>query len=294
MTRDVTAVTPDTPARRVVELLLGRLFKAVPVVDHEQRVIGIITNGDLLRQAGMPVRLAVGERLEADDLRQFLDQISQQQTAGDIMTAPVVTAREDEYLAHVVHRMLERGLKRLPVVDASGRLAGMVSRLDILRAVAGNGGGQQEHTAAPHPGRTLGEVMSRDIPAVHVNDDLADVLQAVLRSDLKRVIVLDEQDMPLGIITDSDLVSRVSPVIRRSVLQALAARILGTDIRRGQATARDLMSEHVLSAPADMTLVDGISLMLHDGRKQLVVVDAQGRPLGIVDRQMLLAASAGF
>jgi len=294
MTPSVTTVTPDTPARQVVELLLGKLFKALPVVDAERRVIGIVTNSDLLRHAGMPVSLGVGARLEADDLRQFLEQISQRRTAGDIMTAPVVTVREDESVAHAVQKLLAHGLKRLPVVDTGGRLVGMVSRVDILRAVAGNGGGQQEQGLAPRPGRTLGEIMSRSVPVVHVNDDLADVLQAILRTDLKRVIVLDEQELPLGIITDGDLVARVSPAARRSVLQALAARLLGADVRRGQATARDLMSEHVLTAPADLPLVDAVALMLQHGRKQLVVVDERGRPIGIADRQMLLAASAGL
>jgi CBS domain-containing protein len=293
MTRSVTTVTPDTPARQVVELLLGKLFKAVPVIDQQRHVVGIITDSDLLRQAGMPARLAVGERLEASDLRQFLDQISQEKIARQIMTSPVVTAREDDDLAHVVQTLFEHQLKRMPVVDANDQLVGMVSRLDILRAVAGNGVGQEERTPVPYPGRTIGEVMSRSIPAIHANDDLADVIQAMLKADIKRVIVLDEQEKPIGIITDGDLVARVSPTIRRGVLQSLAARILGTDIRRGQATARELMSESVLSAPPDTTLVDAISLMLQEGRKRLVVVDDQGHALGIVDRQMLLAASVG-
>lgn len=291
MTREVVTVTPETSVRQVVELLLGKLFKAVPVVDEEQRVVGIITNGDLLRQAGMPVRLAVGERLEAEELHQFLERISQEKVAHQIMTSPVLTVREDEELGHVVQKLMEQGLKRLPVVDADGRLVGVVSRLDILRAVAGNGAGQQERTPTPKPGRTIGEVMSRNIPIVHVNDDLTDVLQTMLKADIKRVIVLDEQEKPIGIITDGDVVARVSPVVRRGVLQSLAARILGTDLRRGQATARELMSESVLSATADTTLVDAISLMLQAGRKRLVVVDEQGYPTGIVDRQMLLAAS---
>lgn len=293
MTRQITTVTRETPARQVVELLLGKLFKAVPVVDEQNHVIGMITDGDLLRNAGMPARLAIGERLEAEDLRQFLASVSQEKTAQDVMTSPVVTAREDEALGYVVQQLLDKGLKRMPVVDAEGRLAGMVSRLDILRATAGNGGGQQEQSPAPHPGQTIGELMTAEVPVVHVNDDLADVLQHILRADTKRVIVLDEQERPAGIITDGDLVARVSPVMRRNVLQALAARMMGTDVKRGEVTAGELMSEHVLTAPPATSLVEAINLMLHEGRKRLVVVDEQGRPLGIVDRQTLMAASLG-
>jgi CBS domain-containing protein len=133
--------------------------------------------------------------------------------------------------------------------------------------------------------------MSPGVPTVHVNDDLADVLQQMLQADIRRVVVLDEQEKPIGIITDGDLVARVSPALRRNILQSLAARVMGTDVRRGQAAAHELMSENVLSAPPDTTVVEAINLMLREGRKQLVVVNDEGLPIGIVDRQTLLAAT---
>ncbi len=293
MTQQVTTVTPDTPVIQVIELLLGKLFKAVPVVDSNNRVVGIISDGDLLRKAGMPARLAVGERLEAQDLKEFLARVSREKTAEAIMTSPVVTVREDEPLGHVVQRMLDHGLKRMPVVDAWGKLVGMVSRLDILRAAADNITRQPEQAPTPRAGHTIGELMSPNVPTVHVNDDLVDVLHRILQADIKRVIVLDEQDRPVGIITDGDLVARVNPTIRRNVLQALTARVMGTDIQRGNETARDLMSQQVLSAPPETTVAEAISLMLREGRKRLVVVDTAQHPIGIVDRQTLMAASLG-
>jgi CBS-domain-containing membrane protein len=293
MTRDVTAITPETPAIEVVELLLGKLFKAVPVIDQDRQVVGIITDGDLLRKAGMPVRLAVEERLDPADLREILARVSREKTAGQIMTHPARTVQADEALGHVVQTMLTQGLKRLPVVDEQGRLVGMVSRLDILRAAAGDGAGQQERAPSPQPGRTIGELMSRNVPTVRVNDDLVDVLERIITAAIKRVVVLDEQDRAAGIITDGDLVSRVSPALRPNVLQALVARALGAGLKRGYVTARELMSERVLSAPAETPVVEAINLMLRQGRKRLVVVDQAGLPIGIVDRQTLLAACLG-
>ncbi len=290
MTRSVTHVHLDTPAREVVMLLLGQLFRALPVVNDEDRVVGIITEGDLLRNAGLPTHLSIGARLEAEDLQAFLAQVSQDKTARQIMSSPAKVARDDESLGHVVQRMLDDQLKRLPVVDDNGRLLGMISRIDVLRAVVGADDGRPEPALPPVAGRTLGEIMSTRLPAVNIHDDLADVLQQMLQTDLRRVIVLDEHGKPAGVITDSDLVARVGAPLRRTVLQALVARVLG-GISRGQATAIDLMSEHVLSAPAEMTVVEAINLMLSAGRKRLVVVDAAGRAVGLVDRQMLLAAT---
>ncbi len=293
MTRQVTAVTPDAPALEVTELLLGKLFKAVPVVDAQRRVVGIVTETDLLEKAGMPARLAVAGRLAEDDLRAFLSQIRREKTAQDIMTAPVVTARADEALGHVVQRMLERGLRRLPVTDADGKLVGMISRVDVLRAAAGAKPSEAEEAIAPRAGHTLGEVMIPQVPTVRATDDLVDVLQQMLQGRFTYVVVLDDEGRPVGVITEGDLVARVAPPVRGGVLQALARRVLGREVPRGDVCARDIMSEHALTAPPDMTVADGIALMLREGRKRIVVTDADGRPLGLVDRQALLAASFG-
>ncbi len=294
MTRDVIAVGPSTPAVQVVELLLGKLFKAVPVVDDQQHVVGIITEEDLLRKAGMPARLSVAGRLDAAMLRDFLSQIAQEQTAEQIMSSPACTVHDDDALGHVVQQMLERDFLRFPVVNAQNKLVGMVSRLDILHAIAGSSGPHEPELAtAPYPGQTLGEVMARHIPVAHVDDDLVDVLETMLNANVTYLIVLDEQERAVGVITESDLVARVAPPIRQGILQALVARMTGRDLRRGDVLARDIMSEHALTAPLEMTIPDAIALMVREGRKRIVVVDQEGRPVGLVDRQTLLAASLG-
>ncbi len=293
MTRDLTTVMPDTPAVRVSELLLGKLFKAVPVVDEKRHVVGIITEDDLLERAGMPARLTVAGRLERDDLREFFAQVSQDKTARDIMTSPVHTVRATDALGHVAQQMVEQNRTRFPVVDAEDRLVGMVSRLDMLRAVAGGGTGEQEQAPAPQSGQTLGEIMTPGLPAVHINDDLIDVLQQMLKGNIRYVVVLDEEQRAAGVITEGDLVARVAPVVRRSMLRAIANRVMGTGLMRGYALARDIMSEHVLTASQDTSISDAIALMLREGRKRIVVVDENECPVGIVDRQTLLAASMG-
>ena len=210
------------------------------------------------------------------------------------MSRPVVTAREDESLGHVTHRLVTKDLTRLPVVDADGRLAGMISRLDVLRSVVGRRGEPAEQEPPPRAGKTVGEIMSPNVPTVHVNDALAEVLRQILSASIRRVIVLDEQDRPIGVITDGDVVARVGSEARGSILQALAARVVGAELRPDDVSARELMSQNVLAAPAETSIIDAIDLLLREGRKRLVVVGDDGRPIGMVDRQMLLAASLGM
>jgi len=135
--------------------------------------------------------------------------------------------------------------------------------------------------------------MSPNVPTVHVNASLPDILDQMLKADIKRIVVLDEQERAVGIITDGDLVARVGPAERPNVLQALGARVRGKNLEPGSITARDLMSQRVLSAPRETMMTEAITLMLREGRKRLVVVDERGYPIGIVDRQTLMAASLG-
>jgi CBS-domain-containing membrane protein len=281
------------PREELLDLLARVAYEARTVVLRSGRTSDYYLDCRRVTLDALGARLSGGLRLQAEDLRDFMAQISHEKTVQQVMTQPVCTVRADESLGHAVQKMLERGLRRLPVVDAGRRLVGMISRLDALRAV-GNGGEHPEQQTILQSGQTLAEVMHPQMPAVHVNDDLVDVLQQMLGAGSNYVVVLDEREQAIGIITDGDMVARVSPVMRRNVLQAIAARVTGTDVRRGAATAREIMSEQVLSAPGQMTVLEGISLMLREGRKRIVIVDEQGRAIGIVDRQTLMMASLGY
>ena len=120
MSRDVVTVRPDTPLTEVVELLIRRRVKAMPVLDAG-RVAGIITGGDLLQRAGMGLRLSLQRSLPPAELAEQLQALAaQQKTAADIMSAPAVTVREGARVAEATQLMKRHGVKRLPVVNAAG------------------------------------------------------------------------------------------------------------------------------------------------------------------------------
>jgi CBS domain-containing protein len=141
MTTDVAFVKPDTPIRKIAELLLERKISAVPVVDAGGAVVGMVSEGDLLRSNAADrekrrewwlALLAEGEPLNKD----FLASIQNiQRTARDIMTAPVMTVSEDTDLTEIGKILTSLQIKRVPVVR-EGRLRGIVSRADLIRAFA--------------------------------------------------------------------------------------------------------------------------------------------------------------
>ena len=293
MTREVHSVSPDTPLAEVLNLMLINLLKAVPVVGNDQRVMGIITDGNLLARGGVQARIAIAERLDQHTLQAQLGTLREEgKTAHQVMTTPVITVPETATLAHATHQMAEHNLKRLPVVDARGRLVGMISRVDVLRTVS------EAHSEAGHPappskvGQTVGEVMDRDVPIVALDTDLTDLVEKMIAAGLKRVIVVDGTGQAVGVITDGDLVARIAPEARPGLLQALTRRLRGRP-RLPDVNAAQLMSPGVLSGLPDTPVVDAIQQMLAQKRKRFLVVDEAGKPLGMVDRQMLLRAVIG-
>jgi CBS domain-containing protein len=131
MTTAVVTVTPDTPYRDVVDLLVRNRFSAVPVVDEFQRVTGVVSEADLLRKieyAGAEVpRLFDGRRRRGERVK------ASARTAADLMSTPPVTVPASTAIPAAARVLDGEGVKRLPVVDDLGRLVGIVSRGDLLK-----------------------------------------------------------------------------------------------------------------------------------------------------------------
>ncbi|MFD8971368.1 MULTISPECIES: CBS domain-containing protein [Streptomyces] len=131
MTREVVSVRGDTSFKEIVRTLSQNHVTAVPVVDGGGRVVGVVSEGDLLRktadQAAAPdggpavPDLEVWERAKAEGTR-----------AEELMSAPAVCARPDWSVAEAARLMEVQRVKRLVVVDGDDRLLGIVSRRDLL------------------------------------------------------------------------------------------------------------------------------------------------------------------
>lgn len=130
MTREVASVKPDTTYREVVDVLIGRGVSAAPVVDDEGRVLGVVSEADLLHKVE-----AVGEERRRRIVRasRRAEAKAHATTAADLMTAPAVTVGPETSVVAAARRLEAERVKRMPVVDAEGRLSGIVSRRDLLR-----------------------------------------------------------------------------------------------------------------------------------------------------------------
>jgi CBS domain-containing protein len=177
-------------------------------------------------------------------------------------------------------------------------LIGIVSRADVLRAIAalpevpepGEGG-------APKGGRSVGDAAIIEVPVVSPVAPAQEVLEKIVESRLRRVVVAGPDEKVLGLISDRDFLARSTPGTRPWVLRLLGAQRPAQQAVGGRSpvqgletalTASDFMAPSLVTVRPEDSLAHAIRLMMQHGVKRLIVVDDAGRFRGLVDRREIL------
>lgn len=132
MTTHVHVASPLTPFKLLVRLIEENRVGAIPIVNQQGIPIGIVSETDLLIKQMRPSRESLRELLHADK-RRTAKAKADGTVASDIMTSPVITVESDTGLGDAARLMQHRNLRRLVVVDEGDRIAGIVSRSDLLK-----------------------------------------------------------------------------------------------------------------------------------------------------------------
>ena len=134
MTTNVITVRPEADVHEVSRLLAENKVSGLPVVDDKDHVVGLISEADVLSMTGV----TRGHTIK-DVVRHILGEPVPKQrhgaTVGDFMTSPAITISPDTDIREAAMVLDEKRIKRLPVVDKEQRLAGIIARADIIRAI---------------------------------------------------------------------------------------------------------------------------------------------------------------
>lgn len=290
MRTDLVSIADDAPIREAVEALIGREFRALPVTDAIGKLRGIIANTDLIERGGLPVRLELLGAMDPPHRSEILATLPEAKVR-DVMAREIVTLASTDSLSTAARRMAEHRLKRLPVVDGDGRLLGILSRADVLRAVA-ESFPREADAHEEHPGAvSVSEIMRTDAPTVRDTAGMAEVVDVVASTRLNRAIVVDRDDRVVGIISDADVLRSAEASSRPGVVGALMRA--GTTVSGGsRSMAAEVMHPDPPTVTPDATIAEAAQVMVNRRRKILPVVDATGVLVGVVDRADLLHAAS--
>jgi CBS-domain-containing membrane protein len=200
MTADVATADSDMTCKRVIMLMTDRHVNAVPVVDSGRKVLGMVSEADVLRkQERHPAR-------SAGLLHRRAERAWEARTVGELMTSPAVTVQPDAPLDAAARLMNAHHIRRLPVVDGSGDLVGVVSRRDLMK------------------------VFLR--PDAEIEAEIQDVLAAILLEDANTITVSVREGIVTltGTLADEDtlrLVTRLAADVPGVV--AVASQLAGQD-----------------------------------------------------------------
>ncbi len=323
METQLTTVSPDTPVATVMDSLLAAPFRALPVVDSQHRLLGIICTGDLIQAGLLTVRRGLVRRaLELDTLtgESIGDALAQARqsplTAQTIMNRQVLTVSPALSVREAAQEMIDAGVRRLPVVEADGTLVGMLTRADLLQVIVTNplmSSHAASGTQPLHPTGSLShEAVQRrpvtdylvtDVATVHESAPLDEVIDALILSPLKRVVVVDNEEHVQGIISDVDILAHMQAEQRPGLLKLFAGRSRHrrplTDSLRmlfGKTQhvqiAADIMNREVVTIADTASVQETIEKMIAAHRKILPVVDQANRLIGVVGRSDLLRVLA--
>jgi CBS domain-containing membrane protein len=138
MSRDLVTVEFATELDAAWALLRRADVKALPVIGRGRHVIGILTQADFIKHAEPKEYRGLAVRLRRLLARTPATTSAKPEVVGQIMTAPAVTMREDAHIAELAPLMSDRGLHHVPIVDAGGKLVGIIAQSDLIAALYRN------------------------------------------------------------------------------------------------------------------------------------------------------------
>lgn len=142
MTPDPLTVRPETPLTEAIKLLAERHISGLPVVDAQNRLVGVVSEGDLMwRESGVqtpPYLMLLDSVIFLDNPIKYERELHKAlgETVKDVMTKRPITIAANQPLPEAAHLLTERQVHRLIVVDADQKVVGVLTRGDVVRALA--------------------------------------------------------------------------------------------------------------------------------------------------------------
>jgi len=187
MEKNPVVVYVDEGIKEALARMVNYGAGILPVLNRENKVVGILTEHDLVKYLAGVVSLGLKVR--------------------DVMSSPVVTVGENATLKEAMETMVKYGFRRLPVVNDEGVVEGIITAVDIVRKFGthelierSTGGDIRDILVIP-----VTEIMVHDVAVAREDDDLASAINTMLTRNISSVLVIDDEGVLKGIVTERDV-----------------------------------------------------------------------------------------
>jgi CBS domain-containing protein len=177
----------DEDVRAVLTKMVTYGAGIVPIVSRDWRVVGVVTEHDFVKYLAGAVSIGLKAR--------------------DVMSSPVVTVREDQTLKEAMETMVKYGFRRVPVVTEDGVVTGILTAVDVVRGFGTHklleravSGDIREVLSTP-----IVDLMVTDLATAHEDEELSSVVNTMLSRNVSSVLVVDNDGVLKGIITERDV-----------------------------------------------------------------------------------------
>jgi len=138
MNNEVITVTPDNTVEEVAQILKNKKISGLPVIDSQEKLVGIISESDLVfqqKRINSPVFFALFDGIFQLGQQQFYEEIKKIAAfrVEDLMSKDVISVQPDTDVVEIATIMIENDINRVPVVDNSNKLVGIITRHDIIK-----------------------------------------------------------------------------------------------------------------------------------------------------------------
>ena len=277
MTTAVVVVRRGATFKEMASALRRYRVSALPVVDADGKVIGVVSEADMLAKEV--------HRGVIDGLMHYKEaHKAGGLTAGDLMTHPAVTVRPGDSVEHAARLMYNLRIKRLPVVDAGGGLVGVISRTDLLAVYDRPDSEIRDEIE----GLIRHEFLLSQF-AVSVQDGVVTLAGSPETAALRRyrvsaLPVIDDQEKVIGVVSEADMLAKE---VHRGLIDELVHH---KEVHKADGlTAGDLMTHPAVTVRPGDSVEHAARLMYNLRIKRLPVVDAGGGLVGVISRTDLLA-----
>jgi CBS domain-containing protein len=286
MTRELITAQKETSVEEVARLIVENNISAVPVVEEGERLVGVVSEADLIYKKMFPSAMALiyhyGSYFSPEAYQEEEKKIRATR-AAEAMSTSVITVRETTPVEKIIRIMEEKKIKRV-FVTSEDKLVGVVSKLDILRCLSGPcEEAVRKVRALPSRAEKVSDVMTSPVFSVFPDEPLEKVVKVLLDNRISGLPVINEKEEVIGVISESDLIhwaKEHTPSLnywreREHFLKgvkALAAR-----------KASDIMTSPAITVEEDATLEEAAALLSEKKVKRLPV-EREGQLVGIVTR----------